>query len=189
LNPAVSFAMLLTGRMSLLRFIVYSLGQFIGAFLGALITFVLYLDIMKSYGERMYDLNLAGIFATYPDSRLSVFGGFFDQTFATALLIIVVLAITDKRNINLQPGQIAILVGFTITLIGTSFAYNCGYAVNPARDFGPRLFTLIAGWGTQTFSAGHYFFWIPLVGPMVGSLVGVLLYTIMIGSHLDHLLE
>lgn len=68
-------------------------------------------------------------------------------------------------------------------MIGTAFAYNCGYAINPARDFAPRLFTLIAGWGSQTFTAGNYFFWIPIVGPLVGAVVGSLIYTVMIASH------
>ncbi len=68
-------------------------------------------------------------------------------------------------------------------MIGTAFAYNCGYAINPARDFAPRLFTLIAGWGSQTFTGGNYFFWIPIVGPLVGAVVGSLIYTVMIASH------
>jgi glycerol uptake facilitator-like aquaporin len=68
-------------------------------------------------------------------------------------------------------------------MIGTAFAYNCGYAINPSRDFAPRLFTLIAGWGTQTFSHANYFFWVPIIGPMVGAVVGSLIYTVMIAIH------
>ena len=90
---------------------------------------------------------------------MSIFGGFFDQFFGTALLIIFVLAITDKNNNDLPNGTAPILVGITIITIGTSFGYNCGYAINPARDFGPRLFTAIAGWGLKPFTTGNYFFW------------------------------
>ena len=61
--------------------------------------------------------------------------------------------------------------------------YNSGYAINPARDLGPRIFTLIGGWGTQVFSAGRYFFWIPIVAPMVGSLVATLFYTLLISNN------
>ena len=103
--------------------------------------------------------KILGIFATYPNDSLSIFGGFFDQFFATSLLIIVVLAITDKKNNELPNGTTAILVGITILTIGTSFGYNCGYAINPARDFGPRVFTAISGWNLRPFEKGNYFFW------------------------------
>jgi glycerol uptake facilitator-like aquaporin len=98
LNMAVSFAMLILGRMSILRFFVYSIAQFIGAFLGALVTFVVYIDVLKSYGGNMYSIDTAGIFATYPSPLVSSFGGFFDQVIGTAILLIVILAITDKKN-------------------------------------------------------------------------------------------
>ncbi len=90
--------MLILGRMSILRFVVYCIAQFIGSFLGALITFVVYLDLLKSYGGNMYSLDTAGIFATYPSPQLSSFGGFFDQVVGTAILLIVILAITDSKN-------------------------------------------------------------------------------------------
>ena len=72
--------------MTLVRFLVYCLAQTIGAFLAALIVYVLYLDMLKTYGDRMYTLDTAGIFATYPNKNLSSFGGFFDQTVGTAIL-------------------------------------------------------------------------------------------------------
>ncbi len=86
---------------------------------------------------------------------------------------------------ELAQGFGAIIAGITVFAIGTAFAYNCGYPLNPARDFGPRLFTLIAGWGVKTFTAGNYYFWIPIVGPMTGAFVGTILYTITISSHLN----
>jgi glycerol uptake facilitator-like aquaporin len=116
--------------------------------------------------------------------NLSIFGGFLDQVVATTLLIIIVLAVGDKRNVEMPHGTAAIIMGLTVVLIGTSFAYNCGYAINPARDFGPRLFTAMAGWGSQVFTAGHYFFWIPIVGPLVGSVLGTFIYLILISNQL-----
>jgi glycerol uptake facilitator-like aquaporin len=85
-NPAVSFAMLLTGRMDVQRFFIYCTGQFLGAFLGAVMVYSVYLDALKSYGDKMYDLDTAGIFATYPNKSVSTFGCFLDQTFVTSLL-------------------------------------------------------------------------------------------------------
>jgi glycerol uptake facilitator protein len=85
-NPAVSFAMLLTRRMGFLRFFVYCLGQFVGAFLGALMVFLVYYDVLKSYGNNMHSLETAAIFATYPNKNVSILGCFLDQSFVTALL-------------------------------------------------------------------------------------------------------
>ena len=205
MNPAVSFALLITGKMNLIRFFIYLIGQFIGAFLGAAMVFLVYLDAFNHYKSGPKSMDLAGIFATYPVASLSIFGGFFDQAFATALLIIVVLALGDKKNVEIAPGTGAVIVGLTVMIIGTSFGYNCGYAVNPIRDFAPRLFTSIAGWGSEPFTAGNYFFWIPLVGPMVsrtpdlippqqpsetlvlflkvGSFLGVIIYILCVGNH------
>jgi glycerol uptake facilitator-like aquaporin len=86
LSPAISFAMFLLGRMTLIRFLVYCLAQIVGAFIAALLVYVLYLDMLQTYGDRMYSLDTAGIFATYPNKNLSSFGGFFDQTVGTAIL-------------------------------------------------------------------------------------------------------
>ena len=130
MNPAVSFALLITGKMNLIRFFLYIIGQFIGAFLGAAMVFLVYLDAFNHYKDGPKSMDLAGIFATYPVSSLSVFGGFFDQAFATALLVLVVLAVGDKKNVDLAPGTAAIVIGITVMIIGTAFGYNCGYAVS-----------------------------------------------------------
>jgi MIP family channel proteins len=184
LNPAVSLAMFLTGRLSLLKLAIYSLGQFLGAFLAACTVFVLYLDGMKAYPKGgLYSMDLAGIFGTYPNQNLSIFGGFFDQMLGSGVLVLVVMALTDSENERQQHRTVAFAVGATLTAIGCAFGYNTGFAVNPARDFAPRLFTLMAGWGTQTFTAGQYFFWIPVVAPLVGSVVAVVLYSTLIANH------
>ena len=73
------------------------------------------------------------------------------QITGTALLLLLVMAVTDDRNIAPPKGMIPLLVGFIVTSIGLSFGFNCGYAINPARDFGPRLFTLVAGYGDEPF--------------------------------------
>ena len=57
-------------------------------------------------------------------------------------------------------------------LIGATFGFNAGYAINPARDFGPRLFTALAGWGGEVFTAGNGWWWVPIVGPCIGAVLG-----------------
>jgi glycerol uptake facilitator-like aquaporin len=119
--------------MKIVRFLVYVTAQMIGAFFAAFTVWVVYLDAINKESDQN---KTAGIFATYPNPNLSTFGGFFDQFIATSLLIIVVLAITDKKNNQIQNGTSNIIVGLTVTIIGTAFGYNCGYAINPARDLG-----------------------------------------------------
>jgi len=138
--------------LTLFRFFVYSIAQFIGSFLGAVVCYLVYYDSLKVFKAGMYSLDTAGIFATYPNANLSVFGGFLDQTVGTMILVLVVLALNDKRNSKVANYAGPVLVGITLITIGLGYGYNSGYALNPTRDLAPRCFTLIAGWGTKTVS-------------------------------------
>jgi glycerol uptake facilitator-like aquaporin len=69
-----------------------------------------------------------------------------------------------------------------VVAIGMTFGFNSGYAINPARDFGPRLFTAVAGWGTEVFRAGHGWWWIPVVGPLIGAVLGAWIYDVLVGN-------
>nr|UDD66116.1 aquaporin 3 [Squalus acanthias] len=190
LNPAVTFAMCLLAREPWLKFPLYSLAQILGGFLGSGIIFGLYFDAMWDFSGQnkllIYGPNAtAGIFATYPSVHLTPLNGFFDQLIGTAALIVCILSIVDKFNNPVPKGLEAFTVGFTVLVIGLSMGFNSGYAVNPARDFGPRLFTSLAGWGAEVFIAGNYWFWIPIFAPLLGSVLGILVYQLMIGIHLE----
>jgi glycerol uptake facilitator-like aquaporin len=65
-----------------------------------------------------------------------------------------------------------------------TFGFNCGYAINPARDLGPRLFTWIGGWGTEVFRAANSWFWVPIVGPLLGGILGAFAYDGFVGNYL-----
>ncbi|VDK53191.1 unnamed protein product [Anisakis simplex] len=181
LNPAVSFFLFTLGRLSALRFAIYSLAQIFGGFIGAALTYLVYFDAFQNLEGNRRTLATAGVFATYPSSYLSMTGGVLDQIIGTAFLCVCVSVVTDKNNripSHLQP----LLIGLIVALIGMSIGMNCGYAINPARDLGPRLFTLVAGWGWQTFSVnGYRWFWIPIVCPMFGALFGAWTYQICLG--------
>uniref|UniRef100_A0A914VKD3 Uncharacterized protein n=1 Tax=Plectus sambesii TaxID=2011161 RepID=A0A914VKD3_9BILA len=101
----------------------------------------------------------------------------------TAILGVCVAAIGDKRNkipAHLHP----LLGGLVVAMIGMCFGMNCGYPINPGRDLGPRIFTLIAGWGWEVFSYKNYtWFWVPIVGPTLGAVFGAWAYKIFIGIH------
>jgi glycerol uptake facilitator protein len=110
-----------------------------------------------------------------------------DQIVGTALLVLLIVALIDLRNTAVQSNLAPLLIGFAVAAIGMSYGPNAGYAINPARDFGPRLFTYAAGWGELALpgrlagSFSHYW-WIPIVGPLVGGVVGVLVYDLFIGD-------
>ncbi|KAE8955346.1 hypothetical protein PF005_g32427 [Phytophthora fragariae] len=70
-----------------------------------------------------------------------------------------------------------------IMALGMAFGMNTGYAVNPARDLGPRIFTAIAGWGTKVFTLRNHYFWIPIVAPLCGGVAGAGLYRVLVEIH------
>ncbi|XP_060763146.1 aquaporin-3-like [Neoarius graeffei] len=181
LNPAVTFALCLLGRAKWRKFLVYFLAQTIGAFFGAGIVFGMYYDAIKVHEDQ--DSDLSEIFATYPGKHLSIANGFFDQVIGTAALIVCILAIVDPYNNPIPQGLEAFTVGFTVLVIGLSMGFNAGYAVNPARDLGPRLFTAIAGWGAEVFRQA--WFLVPIFAPFVGTVIGVILYQLMVGWHTE----
>ncbi|XP_024108025.2 aquaporin-3 [Pongo abelii] len=189
LNPAVTFAMCVLAREPWIKLPIYTLAQTLGAFLGAGIVFGLYYDAIWGFGNNQLFVSgpngTAGIFATYPSGHLDMTNGFFDQFIGTASLIVCVLAIVDPYNNPVPRGLEAFTVGLVVLVIGTSMGFNSGYAVNPARDFGPRLFTALAGWGSGVFTTGRHWWWVPIVSPLLGSVAGVFVYQLMIGCHLE----
>uniref|UniRef100_A0A3B5LW53 Aquaporin 9b n=1 Tax=Xiphophorus couchianus TaxID=32473 RepID=A0A3B5LW53_9TELE len=186
-NPAVSLAMVILGKLPLKKFPVYVVAQFLGAFAGSCAVFGLYYDALMDYTGG--DLAVTGenatanIFASYPAKHLSVLNGFVDQVIATGALVLCILAITDRKNIGAPKGMEPLCIGLTIMAIGVSMGLNCGYPINPARDLGPRLFTAVAGWGMEVFRAGGCWWWIPVAGPMVGGAVGAGIYFLFIDLH------
>lgn len=189
LNPAVTFSLCVLGREPWRKFPVYFLFQTLGAFLGSGIIFGMYFDALWEYRKGSLivvgENATAGIFATYPSTHLSIVNGFFDQMIGTAALIVCILAIVDPYNNPIPRGLEAFTVGFVVLVIGLSMGFNSGYAVNPARDLGPRIFTALAGWGSEVFTAGDYWFFVPIFAPFFGSLVGVLVYQLMVGFHVE----
>jgi len=93
------------------------------------------------------------------------------------------MALTDSNNSAPSKGFVPLLVGLAVLAIGLSFGVNAGYAINPARDLGPRLFTLAAGYGTATFTSFNSYFWIPIVGPHLGAFIGVFVYLALVENH------
>src|SRR4051795_279417 len=160
LNPAVTLALAVHRRFPWNKVAPYTLAQMAGAFVASAVVYVTYREALTAFDGGVRQIagaqGTAGIWATYPQPFLSTFpGGFVDQIVGTALLVGVILGITDARNSPAPNGLAPVVVGMLVVLIGATFGFNAGYAINPARDFAPRLFTAVAGWGAEVFRAGN----------------------------------
>ena len=186
LNPAVTLALAVWRGFPWSKVGPYVIAQMAGAFVASAVVYVTYAEALAEFdgGVRQVagTLGTAGIWATYPQPWLSNLGGLIDQIVGTALLLIGVFAISDTRNVAPQSNVGPVVVGLLVLLIGMTFGLNAGYAINPARDLGPRLFTAIAGWGLDVFRANNGWWWVPIVGPLVGGVLGGLFYDLCVGK-------
>ena len=190
LNPAVTVALAIHRRFPWSKVAPYVAAQMAGAFVASAVVFVTYHEALGAFDGGVRQVlgaqGTAGIWATYPQPFLSVFpGGFIDQVVGTALLVGVIFGITDSRNSAAPAGLVPVVVGLLVVLIGATFGFNSGYAINPARDFAPRLFTAVAGWGSDVFRAGNAWWWVPVVAPIVGGVLGGWAYDACVGSRLS----
>jgi len=176
LNPAVTVALAVHRGLPWRKVVPFALAQTLGAFAAAALVYLTYREAFTAFDGGVRQIagtqGTAGIFATYPQAFLSAAGGLVDQIVGTALLVIGVFAIGDARNVSVPGWFGAILVGVLVVGVGVAFGFNAGYAINPARDFGPRLFTALAGWGEGVFTANGGWWWVPIVGPTIGAVAG-----------------
>jgi glycerol uptake facilitator protein len=168
LNPAVTLTMAVFRGFPWAKVLPYMVAQVGGAFAGAALVYLNYLPALRAFDPDFS--KTVGVFATFPAFPDAWGHGLFDQAVGTALLLGLILAITDNQAEALQP----ILIGLVVVAIGVSWGGMHGYAINPARDFGPRLFTLVAGFRNTGFD--NHAFWVPIVGPLLGGLAGALVY-------------
>jgi glycerol uptake facilitator protein len=177
LNPAVTLTLAVFRGFPWRKVVPYSIAQTAGAFLAAALVYQNYLPAFRQFDPQLE--RTAGVFTTFP--AFPTFpawpqAGFLDQVIGTALLLLLVLAITDELNFppgaNLTPA----MIGLVVVAIGMSFGGMHGYAINPARDFGPRLFTAIAGFRNNGLTDGSRVWWVPVVAPLLGGLVGAAVY-------------
>ena len=186
LNPAVTLAFAAFRGFPWGKVPAYVVAQTLGAFAGAAVTLATYREAFTAFDGGMRQVAgekaTAGIFATYPQPFLSLPGGFVDQVVGTALLLLVIFAFGDRRNAAPASGG-PVLVGALVVAIGMTFGFNAGYAINPARDLGPRVLTALAGWGSEVFRAGSGWWWVPIVAPCLGALLGGFLYDTLVTRH------
>ena len=174
LNPAVTLAFALFRGFPWKKVIPYVVVQTAGAFVGAAIVFWNYHPAFMKMDPTLE--HTGGIFTTYPAFANLPSAGFLDQTIGTALLLLLIFAVVDERNQppagNLGP----VIIGLIVVAIGISFGGMHGYAINPARDFGPRLFIVLAGFRNNGLTDGTNDWWIPIAGPLLGGVIGAGIY-------------
>jgi len=199
LNPAVTLGLAVRRKFPWNKVVPYWIAELLGAFFGGLIVYMVYGPAIQAFDlaakvvpQQGTALATYSIFATFPAAYFhgSSLGPLVDQIVGTAFLLIFILALTDSRNLSPAGNMTPFLVGIAVAAIGMSYGANAGYAINPARDFGPRMVAWLFGWGKTafpgTYSVGAFhfsnYFWIPIVGPLVGAVVGVFLYDWFIGD-------
>jgi glycerol uptake facilitator-like aquaporin len=210
LNPAVTITMAVHGKVAWERVPWYIFAQCLGAFTGSVLCYLQYFSAISTYGggQLLIPPTLgatAGIFTTFPNqmgsvlydvipdqesegisyeelmmnypSKMQCFG---DQIIGTFFLVFAIFALTDRKGPISDAHSVPFGIGLAITAIGSAYGLNCNYALNPARDFGPRVFCMLVGYGSDVFSKFDGYFVVPLVGPIVGALLGGFVYQFFI---------
>ncbi|MBD5304376.1 MAG: aquaporin family protein [Bacteroides sp.] len=177
LNPAVTTGLALAGKFPWAIVVPYVIAQIAGAFCGGSLVYVFYKDHFDATDDA--DTKL-GVFSTIPAIRNHV-RNLISEIIGTFVLILVILFIGDKSNAaEVGLGSIgAIPVALLVVAIGLSLGGTTGYAINPARDLGPRLAHAslpIKGKGKSQWG----YAWIPIAGPIIGSALAALVYWLVI---------
>lgn len=168
LNPAVTLAMAAVGSLSWSQVVTYLIAQFLGAMLAAL---VLYWHYYPHWKETKDADTILACFSTGPAIR-HTWSNLLGEALGTAILVITVMAIGPNK---VADGFGPLIVGLVVMAVGFSLGATTGYAINPARDFGPRIMHAILPISNKGDSDWSYA-WIPVVGPIVGGVAGALLY-------------
>jgi len=178
LNPAVTLTLAVFRGFSWSKVIPYSVAQVLGGFCGAALTYFNYRPAFLKFDADLS--HTAGVFTTFPAFPDVPMTGFIDQVIGTAILLLVIFALSDERNMPPGANLAPVLVGLTVVAVGMSFGALHGYAINPARDLGQRLFTALAGFKNNGLTDGTNVFIVPIAGPLLGGLIGGAAYDLCI---------
>ena len=184
LNPAVTVALAAFAGFSWRKVVPYALAQTAGAFVAALLVRWVYADALALV-DPGHTIATQGVFSTLPGNGTVDIGigtAFLDQVVGTAILLFVILALTDTRNSVPGAGIAPFVIGLLVVAIGMAWGANAGYAINPARDLGPRFASFLTGYETAfEDQGGGLYFWVPILAPLLGGLLGAAAYTFGVG--------
>ena len=187
LNPAVTIALAVFKGFEWRKVAPYAVAQTAGAFVAALLVRWNYTEVLHAADPGL-TVKTQGVFSTLPgNGTLPVghWGAFRDQVIGTAILLFLILAVTDAANSAPGANLAPFIIGLIVVGIGMAWGTDAGYAINPARDFGPRLASFFTGYGGAfRDQTGYLYFWIPIVAPVIGGVVGAGLYKALVGRYL-----
>lgn len=182
LNPAVTLSLAVFRDFPWRKVFPYTAAQVAGAFAGAALVYANYYPAFDAFDPARDKLDTTGIFTTFPKFPEVWWFGLLDQVVGTALLVGLIFAIVDPRNQPVTAAWQPLAVGLVVVAIGVSWGGMHGYAINPARDLGPRLFTLAARFKQTGFTNGVFL--VPIIGPCAGGLLGAYVYDTVIRPYL-----
>jgi len=183
LNPAVTFGLAASGRFSWGKVVPYVIAQLIGAFLGALGVFLVYMEGLQAAGmPNVWCTGPGSVFSSAfwggagmdPVGSYSILNASIAEFFGTAVLLWGILASGDTKNNAIGANLGGLLVGFVVVTVGLTLGGPSGYSINPARDLAPRIFGTLVG--TQGLFSGIYWLIPPVLVPVIGGIFGCLSY-------------
>ncbi|KAI6042724.1 putative aquaporin 4 [Pisolithus marmoratus] len=184
INPAVTLALATFRNFSWRKVPYYILAQLLGALCGGGIVYANYYHAINAYegGSNIRTISgTGGLFGTYAADYMTAVSAFFSEFLASAMLIIAILAATDKRNAPASVWLVSAAVFMVILGIGLALGMETGFAINPARDLGPRIMTAMVGYGRGVFTfRNQYWLWCPILGPILGMQIGGLVYDLLL---------
>lgn len=189
-NPAVTLALALYRGFPWRKVLPYSAVQVLGGMAGAAIVYVLYAPVIDHFNQlhhldRLHDGGAAGVFFTHPGDFVTPLHALVDEAILTAILLFGIFAVTCEYNIQApQANSGALIIGLLVAALGGSAGYLEAWALNPARDLGPRLFCFLAGWGPSALPSPGVFWWVPIMGPLLGGVVGAGAYQMLIRPYM-----
>lgn len=168
-NPIVTVTLASMRKFPLNKVAHYLVAQYLGAFMGAALVYGLYNQTLSKFDEQRMKTNTSddiypsrGVFATYPINDINMMTAILDQLVNCAIFMMLIMAATDEKGLNVPKPFIPLAIGLTIIGISVGLGFNCGASLNPARDFAPRLFTLIAGYGSNVFEYIYIYTHLPV---------------------------
>lgn len=188
-NPAVTLALATFRKFSWRKVLPYFFAQVVGGFCGAAIVYTLFVPVIDLFNNTHHLTRAAGgaagVFFTHTGLAILPAHAFTDEVILTAFLVFGIFAITEQYN-EQAPGANsgALMIGFLVAIIGASAGYLEAWAINPARDFGPRLFCFFTGWGASALPSPGNYWWIPIAAPLIGGVAGGAAYQLLIHQFL-----
>jgi len=190
INPAVTLALAVRRGFAWGKVLPYWGAQVIGAFLAAMVVRWNFWEAFDKF-DPAKGFKSQVVFNTYPNNasgdmpNISQMGALRDQIIGTAILVLLVFAIIDTRNLAPAGNMAPLFIGLAVVGIGMAIGAAAGYAINPARDLGPRLAAWVSGWGGAfNDQRGNFYAWVPIIGPFIGGVLGAYIYDLFIGRFL-----